>query len=65
MLGVTLLNVISDIGEWIKCKRYSDGYDGYVKKSNLKNLRTKINLVDNQLLDILGNRMNIAEDWST
>ena len=37
MLYGDRLDVISDIGEWIKCKRYSDGYGGYVKKSNLKN----------------------------
>ncbi len=28
MLYGDRLDVISDIGEWIKCKRYSDGYDG-------------------------------------
>ena len=37
MLYGDRVDVISDIGEWIKCKRYSDGYGGYVKKSNLKN----------------------------
>ena len=37
MLYGDRLECISDIGEWIKCKRYSDGYGGYVKKSNLKN----------------------------
>ena len=37
MLYGDRLECVSDIGEWIKCKRYSDGYLGYVKKSNLKN----------------------------
>ena len=37
MLYGDRLDVISDIGEWVKCKRYSDGYGGYVKKSHLIN----------------------------
>ena len=28
---------------------------------SLKNLRTQINLYDNQLINILGNRMNVAQ----
>lgn len=51
-----LLKIIKDL----TIRKITDEADEY--KNNLNHLRTKINLVDNQLLDILGNRMNIAEE---
>jgi chorismate mutase len=51
-----LLKIIKDL----TIRKITDEADEY--KNNMNHLRTKINLVDNQLLDILGNRMNIAEE---
>ena len=51
-----LIKIIKDL----KIRKITDHADKY--KNNLNNLRTKINLVDSQLLDILGKRMNIAEE---
>ena len=51
-----LIKIIKDL----KIRKITDHADEY--KNNLNILRTKINLVDSQLLDILGKRMNIAEE---
>jgi chorismate mutase len=51
-----LIKIIKDL----KIRKITDDADEY--RNNLNNLRTKINLVDSQLLDILGKRMNIAQE---
>jgi chorismate mutase len=51
-----LIKIIKDL----KIRKITDHADEY--KNNLNNLRTKINLVDSQLLETLGKRMNIAEE---
>ena len=52
----SLIKIIKDL----KIRKITDHADEY--KNNLNNLRTKINLVDSQLLETLGKRMNIAEE---
>ena len=51
-----LLKIIKDL----KIRKVMD--DASEFKNNLKKLRTKINLADNQLINTLGNRMLIAEE---
>ena len=52
----SLIKIIKDL----KIRKITDHADEY--KNNLNNLRTKINLVDSQLLETLGKRMSIAEE---